>query len=71
MDIVGELRSRADESELCRREYANTPQLMRAAATEIARLREGQEALREALVAHNCGTPGCLCYECCRAADVG
>ena len=36
--------------------------LIRALATRNVRL-------EEALVLHNCGTPGCLCHECCRAAD--
>lgn len=27
------------------------------------------ERLEMALIAHNCGTPGCLCHDLCRAED--
>jgi len=39
------------------------------AITRIEALEAENARLREVLVEHNCGTPGCLCYECCRAKD--
>lgn len=57
MDIVREMRARAEISEMQGVDYADTPQFMRAAASEITHLREENKVMREALLhIEACGT---------------
>lgn len=36
---------------------------------DVAKLTKENAELRAALIKHNCGTPGCVCYALCREAD--